>query len=97
MNPQPLVGVEANQALDSRGESRGVDFDVLFVIAGAHQLNRRIAMKEVALPFLVPYGDCRNHDRIGLQSERRDTGGGARETPEERYEDTFMRLSVKVR
>src|SRR2546425_3246469 len=96
MNPQPLIGVEADQALDRRGESRGVDFDVLFVIAGAHQLDRRIAMKEVALARLVPHGDGRYYDCIRFQSKRRDSRGRTRETPEERHEDSFMRLSVKV-
>ena len=36
VNPEPLLGVGANHALDGRGEIRGVYLDIAFVVAGAN-------------------------------------------------------------
>ena len=97
MNPEPLVRVKTDHALNRRCEASGVNLDVLAVIAGTNQLDRRVAVKKVALPFLVPDGAGWNHYRISLQRECGNAGSRAGELSEEGNKNSFARLRVEIR
>ena len=97
MNPEPLVRIKTDHALNCRCEASGVHLDVFAVIAGANQLNRRVAVKEVALPFLVPHGAGWDHYRISLQRECGDAGSRAGELSEEGNKNSLARLRVEIR
>src|SRR6266545_7870032 len=71
MNPEPLIRVKTDHVLNRRRKASRVHLDVFTVIAGANQLDWRVTMKKVALPFLIPHRASWDHHGISLQGERR--------------------------
>ena len=67
------------------------------MVAGSHQLDRRIAMKKVALPLLVPNSAGWNHDGISLQGERGNAGSCAGELSKKGNKNSFARLRIEIR
>ena len=46
VNPEPLVRIKTNHALNRGGKASCVYLDIFVVVAGSNQLNRRVAMKK---------------------------------------------------
>ena len=96
MDPEPLVRVKTDHPLNGRREASRVHLNVLIMIAGANQLDRRVTVKKVALPFLVPNGAGWDHHGISLQGERCDARGCASQLPKEGNKNSFARLGVEI-
>ena len=77
VNPEPLVWVGANHALDGSSEISCVDFDVTLLVACADKFDRRVAVKEIAPAFFVPDGACRNDYSVRAQGEHGRAGSRA--------------------
>ncbi len=67
VNPQPLFRIKLDHPFHCRGKACGIDFDILAMIAGAHQIDRRVTVKEITLLLIVPDGAGWDHYCIGFQ------------------------------
>src|SRR5258706_16182867 len=65
MNPEPLVRVQSHHALNRSGEARRIHPDVLIVIAGSNQFDRRGTRGKKKFSFL--FSNCAGRDEDPLR------------------------------
>src|SRR6185436_1813641 len=97
VNPHPLIRIKPNHVLHRGGKTRSVYFQVLFMIAGAHELNRRIPVKEIFAALSIPDGHRGDYHSVGFEREGGDAGVGAGQFAKEGHKNSFALLRVQVR
>ena len=96
MDPEPLVGILADEVFDDFGEFCGVGYDVGFVVAGANQLYGGIEAQDVFLQLRIPYREAGDDGGVGAQGYAGETAGGAGGDAEEIHEHALRRGHVGI-
>src|ERR1700719_1677977 len=66
VDPDPLLGILANNLLDYLGEFLGIHEDVALGVAGANQLHGWFKAETIFLQGAIPIGVARNDRGIGV-------------------------------
>ena len=82
MDPEPLLGIGADEFFDRNGVKRGRIDNVFLDVTGSADGFDQFSDHD-AIPVSPPYATHRNNECIRAQSEHRDGASGAGEVPEE--------------
>src|SRR6266403_5863880 len=96
VDPQPLIGIAADEVFDDFGEFCGVGYDVGLVITGANQLDGGIEAQDVFAQCRIPDGKAGDDGGVGAQGDAGKAAGSAGRDAEEIYEHTLWRGHVGV-
>src|SRR5271166_2026083 len=96
VDPEPLVGIAADEGFDDLGEFGGVGYYVSLVIDGANQFYGGIEAQDVFAQFRIPHGKAGDYGGVGAQGNAGEATGGAGRDAEEIYEHSLRRGHVGV-
>jgi len=96
VDPDPLVGVFADDAFDGGGVECGSGDDVCIAIGGIQRFDNVVMNDAVFLYRLIPDRKRRHDESVRPDREHGDTACRARRNSEKRDEDTFFRMRVHI-
>src|ERR1019366_1202662 len=67
VDPEPLVGIAADEVFDDLGEFRGIGHDIGLVVAGANQLHGGIEAQDIFSQLRIPHRKAGDYGGVGAQ------------------------------